>query len=72
MSLRIVDWFCGAGGATQGAHAVPGIQPVLAANHDQLAIDTHSTNFPDVEHFRGDIKDLDVKHEAADGTRWRA
>lgn len=59
-TIRLNDWFCGAGGATQGAHAVPGIVPVLAANHDQLAIDTHSTNFPDVEHFRGDIRDLDV------------
>jgi DNA (cytosine-5)-methyltransferase 1 len=59
-TLRLNDWFCGAGGATQGAHAVPGIVPVLAANHDQLAIETHSTNFPDVEHFRGDIRDLDV------------
>jgi DNA (cytosine-5)-methyltransferase 1 len=58
--LRLNDWFCGAGGATQGAHQVPGVVPVLAANHDQLAIDTHSTNFPDVEHFRGDIRDLDV------------
>ena len=52
-ALRLNDWFCGAGGATQGAHAVPGIQPILAANHDPLAIETHSTNFPDVEHFRG-------------------
>lgn len=60
MSLRLVDWFAGAGGATQGSDSVPGIEPILAANHDQLAIDTHSTNFPDVEHFRGDIKDLDV------------
>jgi len=59
-SLRLNDWFCGAGGATQGAHAVPGVVPVLAANHDKLAIATHSTNFPDVEHFRGDIRDLDV------------
>jgi DNA (cytosine-5)-methyltransferase 1 len=58
--LLLNDWFCGAGGATQGAHSVPGVRPVLAANHDQLAIDTHSTNFPDVEHFRGDIRDLDV------------
>lgn len=58
--LRLNDWFCGAGGATQGAHAVPGIVPVLAANHDALAISTHSANFPDVEHFKGDIRDLDV------------
>lgn len=60
MTLRLNDWFCGAGGATQGAHVVDGVTPVLAANHDQLAIATHSTNFPDVEHFRGDIRDLDV------------
>ena len=58
--LRFNDWFCGAGGATQGAHAVPGIEPVLAANHDKLAIETHSTNFPGVEHFCGDIQDLDI------------
>lgn len=67
MTLRIVDWFCGAGGATQGTHAVPGVTPILAANHDQLAIDSHSANFPTVEHFRGDIKDLDVaKHPYAE------
>lgn len=58
--LRVTDWFAGAGGATQGCVAVPGVLPVLAANHDQLAIETHSTNFPNVEHFRGDIRDLDV------------
>src|SRR6187399_3155916 len=58
--LRLNDWFCGAGGATQGAHAVPGVVPVLAANHDRLAIETHSANFPDVEHVRGDIRALDV------------
>ncbi|GAB3175091.1 DNA cytosine methyltransferase [Myceligenerans halotolerans] len=58
--LRLNDWFCGAGGATQGAHAVPGITPVLAANHNELAIATHSANFPDVEHYQGDIRDVDV------------
>lgn len=58
--LRFVDWFAGAGGTGQGAAGVPGIRQILAANHDQLAIDTHSANFPEVEHFRGDIKDLDV------------
>ncbi|GAB6903034.1 DNA cytosine methyltransferase [Kineosporia succinea] len=60
MMLRLNDWFCGAGGATQGAHTVPGVEPILAANHNEQAIATHSANFPDVEHFRGDIKDLDV------------
>lgn len=58
--LRLVDWFCGAGGSTQGAAQVPGVRPVLAANHDALAIESHATNFPDAEHFRGDIRDVDV------------
>jgi len=58
--LTLTDWFCGAGGATQGAALVPGVQPIMASNHDQLAIETHSRNFPDVEHFQGDIQDLDV------------
>lgn len=58
--LRLVDWFCGAGGSTQGAAQVPGVRPVLAANHDKLAIESHATNFPDTEHFRGDIRDVDV------------
>lgn len=66
--LRLNDWFCGAGGATQGAHAIPGVVPLLAANHDDLAIATHSTNFPDVEHFKGDIRDLDVAtHDTIQG-----
>ena len=58
--LTLTDWFAGAGGATQGAASVPGVAPVMAANHNALAIRTHSTNFPNVEHFLGDIKDLDV------------
>ena len=58
--LRVTDWFCGAGGATQGCHAIEGVETIMAANHNQQAIDTHSYNFPNVEHFRGDIKDLDV------------
>lgn len=58
--LRLVDWFCGAGGSTQGAAQVPGVRPVLAANHDKIAIESHATNFPDTEHFRGDIRDVNV------------
>lgn len=58
--LRLNDWFCGCGGSMQGASAVPGVEPVLAANHDALAIATHAQNFPDVEHIQGDIRDVDV------------
>lgn len=58
--LRLVDWFCGAGGSTQGAVAVPGVRPVHAANHWAKAIETHAENFPDVDHWRGDIREVDV------------
>ena len=66
-ALRLADWFCGAGGSTQGAASVPGVEPIMAANHDALAIESHASNFPDVDHFRGDIKDVDVaKHPYAE------
>ena len=29
--LRLNDWFCGCGGSMQGAAAVPGVDPILAA-----------------------------------------
>lgn len=31
--LTLVDFFCGAGGSSQGAAAVPGVRVKLAANH---------------------------------------
>ena len=51
MTLTLVDFFCGAGGSSQGAVAVPGVTARLAANHWQRAIDTHAANFPDTEHL---------------------
>lgn len=59
--LRLADWFCGAGGSTQGIAAIPGVQPVHAANHWARAIESHAANFPDVDHWKGDIRDLDVR-----------
>ena len=38
MSLTVTDLFCGAGGSAQGAHAVPGVELRIAANHWQLAL----------------------------------
>jgi DNA (cytosine-5)-methyltransferase 1 len=66
--LTLMDWFCGAGGSSQGAHAVPGVEVTLAANHWQLAIDSHQANFPNTRHERGDIRDLPVQNwPVADG-----
>lgn len=60
MTLTLMDWFCGAGGSSQGADKVPGVEVTLAANHWQLALDTHATNFPDVLHKQGKIQDSPV------------
>jgi len=58
--LTLMDWFCGAGGSSQGAHAVPGVTVTLAANHWARAIESHATNFPNADHYRGDIREAPV------------
>jgi len=55
-----MDWFCGAGGSSQGAHAVPGVEVTRAANHWERAIESHAVNFPGVDHYRGDIREAPV------------
>ncbi|MFI8942683.1 DNA cytosine methyltransferase [Streptomyces syringium] len=59
-ALTVMDWFCGAGGSSQGAHAVPGVRVERAANHWARAIESHAANFPDVDHYRGDIREAPV------------
>lgn len=59
-ALTIMDWFCGAGGSSQGMHAVPGVRVERAANHWDLAIDSHASNFPTADHYRGDIRKAPV------------
>lgn len=54
------DLFCGAGGSGIGA-AASGIDLVMAANHSMIAIETHSTNFPDTEHDLADISQVDPR-----------
>lgn len=64
--LTLLDWFCGAGGSTQGIAAIRDrdgrrvVRPVHAANHWDLAIESHAANFPDVDHWKGDIRAIDV------------
>jgi DNA (cytosine-5)-methyltransferase 1 len=59
-ALSVMDWFCGAGGSSQGAHAVPGVRVTRAANHWERAIESHAANFPDTDHYRGDIREAPV------------
>jgi DNA (cytosine-5)-methyltransferase 1 len=64
--LTVTDQFCGAGGSSQGADAAlrkvgitDGIK--LALNHWDLAIETHSTNFPFTQHDCTDISASDPR-----------
>lgn len=58
----LVHWTgnCGAGGSSQGARAVPGVRVTRAANHWERAIESHAANFPDTDHYRGDIREAPV------------
>ena len=59
-ALTVMDWFCGAGGSSQGAHAVPGVRVARAANHWLRAIESHAANFPTTDHYQGDIRKAPV------------
>ncbi|MFI8531759.1 DNA cytosine methyltransferase [Streptomyces aquilus] len=59
--LTVMDWFCGAGGSSQGMHSLPGVRMARAANHWERAIESHSANFPEVDHYRGDIREAPVE-----------
>ncbi|MEU6628426.1 DNA cytosine methyltransferase [Streptomyces parvus] len=58
--LSVMDWFCGAGGSSQGAHAVPFLRVARAANHWKQALQSHAMNFPGVAHYMGDIRKAPV------------
>lgn len=59
--LLAEDHFCGAGGTTTGIRGVDGWRVVHAANHDKVAIATHSTNYADIEHSLADIPTMDPR-----------
>jgi DNA (cytosine-5)-methyltransferase 1 len=59
--LKLGDEFAGAGGSMQGAAAVPGVEGDWAANHNELAMDTHGRNFPQVDHIRDDVTKVDLE-----------
>ena len=61
MTLSLADFFCGAGGSSTGAVMVPGVELVVAANHWDIAIDTHAANHPAAEHIQADISQYDPR-----------
>ena len=52
--ITAFDGFCGAGGSTTGLKAA-GIEVLHAANHWQLAINSHNTNHQEVNHTCADL-----------------
>jgi DNA (cytosine-5)-methyltransferase 1 len=55
--LTVTDLFCGAGGSSIGAEAA-GTELRMAANHWQLAVETHNTNFPNADHDCADVSQV--------------
>ena len=58
--ITVTDQFCGAGGSSIGATQA-GAEVKLAMNHWALAIETHNTNFPNVDHVCTDISATDPR-----------
>ncbi|MGW2371745.1 DNA cytosine methyltransferase [Kitasatospora sp. NPDC001683] len=70
MTLTVTDFFCGAGGSSQGMHNIPGLQVATAANHWDLAVRTHQENFPDVRHDCADISQIDFRRYPRTDLLW--
>jgi DNA (cytosine-5)-methyltransferase 1 len=62
-TLQIGDMFCGAGGSTTGIRqaidAMGHKAKIWAFNHWNIAIDTHSSNYADVNHICASVEQLD-------------
>lgn len=56
--ITATDLFSGAGGSTEGLSQA-GVQVAIAANHWQLAVDTHQDNHPDTEHRTANLRETD-------------
>lgn len=58
--ITVTDQFCGAGGSSTGAKSA-GARVRLALNHWELAVETHNTNHPEVDHDCTDIQACDPR-----------
>ncbi len=61
MTITLTDLFCGAGGSSTGAIAVPGVTVRIASNHWDLAVETHNTNHPDADHLCADLSAINPR-----------
>jgi DNA (cytosine-5)-methyltransferase 1 len=68
--ITVSDFFCGAGGSSTGAVQVPGVSVAMAANHWQLAVDTHNTNHPNTRHDIADLSQVDPRRYPRTDIAW--
>ena len=62
--MKAIDLFAGAGGFTAGAQ-MAGVTVIWAANHWQLAVDTHQANHPTANHVCQDLHQANWSHVPA-------
>lgn len=55
----MTDLFCGGGGSSTGAIAVPGVEVRIAANHWPLACEVHNLNHQETDHAVVDLHNED-------------
>lgn len=67
--ITMTDLFCGAGGSSTGA-AQAGVEVRLAANHWQLAVETHNTNHPGTDHDCADLSQVDPRRYPRTDLLW--
>lgn len=71
MTIMAADLFCGAGGTSTGlldaAKALGKQVRLVAVNHWELAIATHSSNHPEAQHYNSDLKDVDPRQAVPGG-----
>ncbi|MGW7521837.1 DNA cytosine methyltransferase, partial [Streptomyces sp. NPDC054796] len=60
MSLTFTDMYAGAGGSSTGL-VNAGLELKLAANHWQVAVDTHTANHPEAEHLCAEMEYYDMR-----------
>ena len=51
----LTDIFAGAGGSSTGSILVPGVEVIIAANHDKMAVHVHRLNHPRTIHALVDL-----------------
>lgn len=56
--LRVVDLFAGGGGASTGIAQALGVEPIVAINHDEHAIEMHELNHPETQHHHASVFDV--------------